>query len=506
MPTVGKVEARPGFQGSETTTAICTIYQHGDDPIILTGEGEGSTKFSGKKSTDPVPSIMSVQTQKAMGVASGNFVITLKPSKAAESLFDSIVDDDWVDISFGRHGNSWHVLRGLIDEIRVSKAVGGTGATTEVFTITGRDFGRIWEGTPVWYNPYASHEFVEEKTMRNTFNGLLQIAKDPGTVAMAFLKDFLEAIQDEKGANWNPPNGMPGISGESIRESIEYSKQYYQDLPHRINFNLNSALPQGMLWDLAKQYSDPMYTELYVDVLPGGDPFSPRIAAGDPLDPSETKMTAVIRDKPFPIVYTELDGYYATWDKLPLIEVQRQEISTANLGRSGLERFNIFFVAGLLTQEEFPEHAITMLQPLYDGDSIRRHGMRRMDIQLGVRTNPAYSLDYTTMVKHMRYLLRDWYCLNPYLYSGTIELAHGRPDIKIGCRVRIPGAALANNQEQPSETYYVETVDNIWQFGSGARTILGVTRGWLGTDNSYLDALSTVAGRYQLADITGGMT
>lgn len=505
MPFIGKSEARPGFQGSETTTAICTVYQHGDDPIILTGEGEGSTKFSGKKSIDPVPSILSVQTQKAMGASSGNFVMTLKPSKAAESLFDSIVDDDWVDISFGRHGNSWHVFRGLIDEIRTSKTVGGTGATTEVMTVTGRDFGRIWEQTPVWFNPYASHEFVERATTRNIFNGLLQIAEDPGTVSMKFLRDFLEAIADDKGANWNPPPWMPGIVGGSIKESIIYSQKYYQDLPHRINFNLHSAVPQGMLWDLAKQYSDPMFTELYADVLPDGDPYSPRIQAGDPLDPSETKMTAVIRDKPFPIVYSGLEDYHSEWENLPIFEVHRQEITTADLGRSGFERFNIFFVAGLMTQENFPEHAITMLQPLYDGDSIRRHGMRRMDIQLSVRTNPKYSLDYTKMVRDMRYLLRDWYCMNPYFYSGSIELAHGRPDIKIGCRVRIPGAALSNNQEQPTETYYVETVNHVWQFGSGMRTILGVTRGWLGTDDSYMAALSTIADRYQLADLTGGM-
>jgi len=122
-----------------------------------------------------------------------------------------------------------------------------------------------------------------------------------------------------------------------------------------------------------------------------------------------------------------------------------------------------------------------------------------------VRTNPKYSLDYTKMVRDMRYLLRDWYCMNPYFYSGSIELAHGRPDIKIGCRVRIPGAALSNNQEQPTETYYVETVNHVWQFGSGMRTILGVTRGWLGTDGSYMAALSTIADRYQLADLTGGM-
>lgn len=503
MYTLGKVDARSGFQKSETTSAIVTIYKHGDDPVLLTEESP--TEFLGKKSDDSVPSIVSVQTNKAMGSSSGNFVINVKPSKSAESLFETLVDDDWIDISFGKHGESWHTLRGLIDEVRITKSVGGTGATAEVFTITGRDFGKIWEGTPVWFNPYASHDFVSEAKITKIFKGLLEIANDPGTTAFIFLKDFLEAIADDKGSNWNPPKGMPSITNESLRDSLEYSVEYFQNVPERINFNLGGAVPQGMLWDLAKQYSDPMFTELYVDVLPEGDPFSAVLEAGDPVSPKDTKMTVVMRDKPFPIVYTGLPTYVASWDSLPTFEVQRQEIYTTDLGRSGFERFNTYFMTGLLTQENLPTNAITQLAPLYDGLDIKRHGMRRMDFQTNVVPDPAFSLDHATMYEQMRYLLRDWYCMNPYLLSGTIELAHGRPDIKIGCRVRIPGAALANNREQPTETYYVETVDHVWQFGSGMRTILGVTRGWLGTDAEYLAALTKVTARYTVANIITGM-
>ena len=502
MTIQGKAEPRPGFQGSETTTAQCIVYQHGDDPVILAGEG--STDYAGRKSTDTVPSVVSVQTQKSIGSGSGNFAISLKPSKAAESLLESLVDDDWVDISFGRHGDYWHVFRGLLDEIRVTKSVGGTGATTEVFTLTGRDFGRIWESTPVWFNPYASHDLISEGKAIKIFKGLIEIADDPATVAFMFLKDFLEAIADDKGGNWDPPKGMPGITNDSFADSVAFTNEY-QNKPERINFNLTGAVPQGTLWDLAKQYSDPMFTELYVDMLPDGDPFSPRIAAGDPLNPKETKMTAVIRDKPFPIIYDPTVDFVGSWGDLPLLDIQRQEIFTTDLGRSGFERFNTYFIAGLMQQENFPEHAITSLAPLYDAAGIRRHGMRRMDIQSSIVPDPEFSLDITSMFAYLRYILRDWYCMNPYLYSGTIELAHGRPDIKIGCRVRIPGAALSNDQEQPTETYYVETVDHTWQFGAGMRTILGVTRGWLGTDDSYMDALLDVAARYEVANIAEGL-
>jgi hypothetical protein len=128
-----------------------------------------------------------------------------------------------------------------------------------------------------------------------------------------------------------------------------------------------------------------------------------------------------------------------------------------------------------------------------DRESIRRHGILRMDVTSD--TTPD-ELDYSIFSWWQRQILRDWYCLNPYFLSGTFQLGHGRPDIKIGNRLLVPEDRISATGVDGSENYYIETVGNTWQAGVGMRTTIGVTRGWIGTDASYEHWLDMVAGGY----------
>ena len=119
------LENRPGFQGSETSRIEVDIYQHGDDPVVLYSDG-GLYNLHGRRASDPSHCVVGVQTSKTLGAGSGQFSITIKPSKVAEAIFQWLVDDDWVDLVFYRHDQPSHVMRGLVDEVRRSKIVGGT--------------------------------------------------------------------------------------------------------------------------------------------------------------------------------------------------------------------------------------------------------------------------------------------------------------------------------------------------------------------------------------------
>lgn len=493
----------PGFQGSETSRAEVTIYQHSGDPVVLVPSGRGSFPMSGRKSQDMFPSLLSVTTDKSLGAASGSFSIVVKPSKAgwSDSLFQELVDDDWVDIVFYRHDQPWHVMRGLIDDIRRSVVVTGRGATVEVFHITGRDFGKIWEMTPVWFSPYANSDMITSAIARKVFNDIPMLQGSPDKAVMAYMKGFLEALGDNAGVNWTLPPGMPsaaeglGPSREGgwrgFIENVAFANMYYQDVPKRKMFNADALNPQGRLWELAKNASDPLFTELYVDLLPDADPFSPRLAAGDPLTPEEMYMTVVIRDKPFPTT-ADVEGFVPWWDRVPVFTVPRQQIGPSDVGRSGAERFNTFYLAGLMHTED-AEAKLRTLVPLVDLEEIKRHGMRRMDVQSQMVPSEE-SLNLMALADTQRRIARDWYCLNPYYLSGTLNLMVGRPDIKIGCRVRVPGMA----SEDEDESYYMEQIIHNWTFGSSTKTTLGVTRGWIGTDDSHLDRLAAVVAPYTL--------
>lgn len=482
---------KPGFQGSETSWVAVTLYSRGDDPIIMTPGNASAYPFSGKRADAKSPSLVAVSTQKLLGAASGSFQIDLKPSRSAFELFKHVCDDDWIDITFYRKDQPWHVMRGLVDEIRRNQTVGGTGATVESYTIVGKDFGKIWEITPIWFSPYMTNDIISDATASAVFNALTKIQGAPNVAVKAYLWSFMNAITTHAGIDWSMPLSMPNGGGNFLGW-VKYSEDHFQNVPKRKCFNANYMEMNGTLWGTAQQHSDPAFVELYTDLFPDGDPFSPKLEAGSALEPKDTRMTVVIRDRPFPIVDKNIDAYNQDWDNLPMFIVPRQQIITANVGRSGLERFNAFYTASMLHQEAFGGNSLNIIVPLIDAESIHQHGLRRFDIQSSIAPDES-NLDFSKLCYQQRLIAKDWHALNPYFLSGTLGLGVGRPDLKIGCKVRIPGS----RGEEDQETYYLESVGHSWSFGQGTRTNLGITRGWIGSDWSMLEALQKISSRFK---------
>ena len=500
-----------GFQRSENSRAAAIIYQHEDDPIILYNRKKGTAfDLKGTKASSEEPTVISISTTKSISNIAGNFSIVLKDSQTTIDLFKRLTDDDWVDIIFYINNEPYHQFRGIIDEINRSVNIGSSGATVKTYTITGRCFGKIWEATPVWFSPYYN-DIITEAVSSRVFDGVPELLGNPSQSVIAFMKSFLEALENVEGPNWTPPKSMPGIKGTSFLSNVNFntlsdgSSTYFQNIPQRLLFNLNAINPDGTLWDLAKQYSDPLFMEVYTDYLPKGDPFSKELSNSS--DIGNNDMTVIIRDRPFPFLDTSVPvGYEDTWEELPIFTIIPQEIEMHNVSKSGYERYNAFYVSSRLYQEEVNSYSLSILAPLLDKDSIKRHGLRRFDVQSEIHPDPNNPLAFggnniAAICEYQRQLIRDWYCLNPYFLSGSISLAHGRPDIRIGCRLHIPGVRIGNKDIIPEENYYIEEVKNDWIFGRGVRTTLGVTRGWIGNMNTYYENLNKMVLRYKLAEL-----
>ena len=135
-------KAGPGYQGSELSSADFTIYPQKGDPILVPSMVLAQIKMANARGYDPLsvqPSLVSVTTSKSMGSPSGTWSVTIKPPQnpKIQNPLAQIVDDDWIDIVFKRHGRQWHVMRGLIDDIRETKSVNGSGATVRSYAING---------------------------------------------------------------------------------------------------------------------------------------------------------------------------------------------------------------------------------------------------------------------------------------------------------------------------------------------------------------------------------
>ena len=469
----------PGFRGSETTSVEVTAYHRGDDPIIFFSDA-GVRTFKGRTERDPDASITNVSTSKAMGASSGSFTVNLKPSEAMGRVLpdfrDYFIDDDWIDITFLRHGKPYHTMRGLIENIEESESVAGKGATSKAFTLTGRDFGCIFDKTQVWFNKVVNE--IAEFVALNIFEGRTAIG-DPSELVQKIIYGFMGAQEDKGRANWLLPAEMPGAAA-TFADSFIFNDLEFTGLPERICASAQLMQPNGEgIWQLAQEYSDSMFTELFCDLSKDGYQLTPGLETA----PGDTEMMLFFRDKPFP---NSLQGTTSPWHNLPILEVSRRDVKERRVARSTKDRFNAFFVSPQVYQEVGLTRDLAA--PLWDKEDIRTHGMRPFNVESRFSTKES---DLINLASSQRERVRDWHCLSAYYLSGTIALARLFPDARIGTRLR-----LLNESEERQEDYYIEQVDHSWSQMTGGRSTLGVTRGWIGGDGSLLSALDTIVGRY----------
>lgn len=477
-----KASFHGGFQGSETTSVDFTLYSHADDPQ-LPKVWSNKVEFAGRNERQFQGSVMSVQTNKKKGAAAGTWTVQVK---APFDLGELIVDDDWVDIVFRRHGRPYHVMRGLVRDFRRLDQVAAGGVTSEVFTISGDEWSTIFQRTPIWFNRFSAENAGNGATLK-LFDAL-NVAGNPAFTVQTILFGFLETLAGLGRANWEMPPQIPGRQTDII-DAITFSTAGFTDIPSRIAINTQFMDPNGVdIWNLAQEWSDPMFCEIWCDL---GDPNAGLgfgagiIEPGKEVSPEETAMTVFFRDRPFP---TAGLGASSPWFKLPMVEVPPTHIIRSDVGRGGLERFNAFFVSPQVVQQLAGR--FDLQSPLWDPEGIKRHGLRKFEVQSRYLTEDN---DLFGMSQSQRLLVRDWHCLNPYLFNGTIALGRLYPDIRLGMRLRVTG-----EEPERQTTYYVEEVGHTWSLPQGGRTTVGVTRGFRGTDAQYLQALQKQVNRYVL--------
>lgn len=496
------------FVGSETSRAQVTIYQRGD---AATQQPALTLRGHNGDSEDPV--LVSLEVSKVLGTAAGTFTFEFK--YPPNTTFH-IEDDDWVDIVFTRHEKRWHVMRGLVDDVRKVERVNASGATDTVIRVSGRDFGKIFEQTPFWFDRVTQGNVMAAAATRMWSEGHdLANGRVDNTVA-SLLLGFLLPNNNEANALWRMPRGIPDSFG-SFSDNVYVYNGDFSNTPPRSStiyppyFNENSQ----SVWSLAQSWSDPMLCEMFVDLVRAGSGASrdrsPYFQPDESYDISETEMAVILRDRPFPTKERDDNLLNAPYfRRLPKHVIERSEINAIDLGHSGRERRNAFFFSPKMFSELVAGYQ-DMQVPLLNRSSVEEHGMRRLDATSRyISAHEEWStikdvqlfpgLDYTrtfartladldrnnavyiTMARSYRRMVRDFHCLNHTLSNGNVLLSRGRPEIRVGSRIEITGTG------EPL-TAYVEGVTHRWQLESGVRTALTVTRGWEGTDESYVAAL-----------------
>lgn len=531
----------PGFQGSETSGVRIFIYRLLEDPVV---------EFRDKRSTVELispytdPKVVSVSTSKSMGEVDNPFSIVLK---STEDLTEWFIDADWVDIEFTKHGDIHHVMRGVIDEVRESVMV-NKRATDRTFTITGREYGKIWSDTPLFFNKFIGENVVGAAVQKAFSMGGKEVPfGDPRKVVKGMLFNFLrsdaEEIAQVQGvdqdlslfdevlkrniteeqlladltsdentddtglvtrqlaekrigkASWYLP-AMPGIKYGSFFVDNIYYKKPLRMFPERTSPEISLMnIEDGSLWELAKEWSDPHFCELYPDLLDSGT----LDYIKSPKDRYRTRMGVILRDKPFMTRHAtkgssssgSIDN--SEWFNLPEASVPEQAISMMNLGRGGTSRLNAFFLAPKLTQE-LKIDGINLQLPVWDVTDITQRGIRRLDVISPYIVVYENEDGLVGMTQSQRERLVDWYALGPYMYNGTINLSIGMPDIRIGSKLK-----LVRGFSEDNIIFYVEGVSHSWDLDTGMQTSVTVTHGFKGTDTDRRNAVVEIPNRFRHA-------
>jgi hypothetical protein len=428
-----------------------------------------------------------------LGEAAPAFSVDYKDPENLFPIDTYFVDDDWCDLAVTRHGQPYHLARGILDgPPALTESVNGD-ATTRTFRLSGRGFGAVWDKTPIYFNA-AIGELAELNAIQALASSNALGKGAPSTIVDGFLFYFLRQLQDSSvGVTWEFPAGIPNINkGDLFLDAVTLQADTTADQPERFAV-LPGFYPDfegNTLWDLAQEWSDPQFNEMIPSLI--NQRSFGRPLPNETLGVEDSAMAVLLRRRPFP-----WEGDTDTWFGLETVEITPQDVETKSIRKNGSERYNNFVVKtkgyasflGVLQQ---------VLTALINQTDIRRHGLRRFEST----SNYVGSGDDNLLgvLESQRQMLRDWFGLNPYFWSGELELGRGFPEILPGYRLRLLGPS-----PDDQITFYVEGVEHSWSLTRGLRTTVTVTRGWKGTDQSYKTALLDLRSRFIAATAaTGG--
>lgn len=471
-----------GFVGSERSGASLSIYGFAKRGLSFYSRsmGRGLATSRAIDGTDGLE-LVSLSSTTSMGAGSGWQALLKYP--AGFDPLEEIELGSWVYVSFLRDGVSFVTCVGRLTQRSIQENSAG-GAVSRLCSLAGGGFELIWKQTKWWFNTLRpSPENASNSVIRGV--GSEYLLGNPTDNVEAVLIKFLRIMAGFGRAPYQFPSTMPA-SGDNIFDAVVYDDTNYDTKTLPISQPIaSSTYPNVDLWSMAQEYQDGMFTEMWADVLPAGGmrtyAANPDMPDGLPVQNAE--LTVTFRDKPFALVSSGLGarrGRSSPYFALPTHYLQRRDLPATGFASSEEEVFNAFSFSNMGAQET----TLSSIEANYVNWSLTdlvEQGLKKLDA-----TSMYFSPNLATQFDYNRKRMRDWYCLGKELFSGSLQLARGFPQIKVGSRVVIQGDTPAENI-----TLYVESVRHAWGAGSGMRTSLDVTRGYKGTDAQHLARLES---------------
>lgn len=455
------------------TRVFVELHLHGGRVITING-----------KNPD-VGAVVSCSTNKTFGEAAGSFTIGVKRIQGLQPSWLSQVDDPedvWVRIVWVVNGVQTECMWGLTESFSENVTRGSKGERVETVTITGKDFGKVFEKTILMINIYEQGGVLPTVPLYSAVAERLIGSPDE------IVRTLIDAWVGNNGINdrqWILPSSIMGGDARYFYDWCRYDA-ISRDLRGRTFAPtlLSTDRQSASLWDTMQEYSNGVLNEMWCDLVP----ISP---SGAPYRRDQRLRPAIImRERPFPTIKSR-----ARWDGLPTHTLEPEDIQNRNIVSDGADRFNYwqleaqglggagFSTAALIQQATTRPPGQPGNVPIYDLDSIRKHGFRRF--MQGTRYLPANEgaegggAVWLAVAAIWQRIVHDWYVTAPLQYTGSIKTSRLRPEIRLGDRLfenrRADGTQT--DDDWTSWEYYIEGVAHSYAYPNAGETTLTVTRG-----------------------------
>jgi hypothetical protein len=459
-----------------------TIYLAQDGSLGLPSEIPATAALSANQSLDayenslipPTPSLSNV------GGALASLATSILPQPLPQLPLPS-PDSDIL-------GSSKAKLRtlGVITRVGIRSTMTADGTQETTYTVTGRDFGTVYEETEIWFNANnadnETYQSVVNATttqfQRNVSELLdkwhdlfLNPKKDLSNIAdlSAFYPEqwlMPSTLTDDLGLQF--PLGASGFFGE-IQDLKEFNATVFENP----DANPLSGL-EGKCWDRLKSLAQPEFHELFTELSDTGHPrliFRPipwaldksnyptigaailnykDLTSGTPVQPPApigTNLSSLgsIASAALSVLKSSISDFRVI-HSIPLTAI---EVENYDIGPDYHNRYNFFLIssskAGLDQTNAFATIAGSANAkfnfPLRNENNIKRNGFKPMIVNVatflansgGLFNNGKFFSNSPSeeFILQANAMMQDYHGHNQDFYSGTITI-NGRNDIKLG--------------------------------------------------------------------------
>jgi len=462
-------------------------------------------EFGSNKSYIEIDSeIDKIGISKNIRSPSASFNISLLPSRNWKYLINP---GDWLLI-YLYHGELDDydettvnmVLCGNVDRVsRVKEKDEETDKTLLRYRVSGRNFGKVFETTEVFFDPYQTNQNILDETLRD--NGL-ELGGSPDDLVKQYLDvflgpgAFLKTGRTSPLGQWKIPKVLNSIVASSFSGDFlpTVDRSFYDILDQKIDSGLPGYKARqmiglggdGNLWEAVKRGSNSLVNEVFCEEIRDSSGYS--------------TPSIVLRPRPYNTVFfdsqfggnlllkAKLSGAHTTLQDLAsssFVEIDPAEIIFEDLGMDDHSRFNMIWLSTRNytndTHSYYGNQASNGVGlPMILRESIERYGLRRFDNTMefayllqGLKENTADIQIYKAFIAQ----IYDFYYANHLYEQGTMETS-GVLEAELGkcLRIRTEDPLL-----EPEKIYYIEGYEHNFTSLGKWTTTFTLTRGQFNT-------------------------